>query len=215
MIIACTLLYALSVSLSVRAPALILASLLPLILVIKRPEMMSRNLLKLNVFNLVMIITLALTWPEVWEGLKMGVIIALRVNMIYITFGGLVFTMTDSEIYESLTLLGLPEKLLVLMLLTLRGVNIMRERLESALLSLKLRAPELTGIMKLKTFGYITASVLLQSESRSERMSMAITCRGGFDGFNQSESRRVSLQDTMTLGGFALYTLAIIILNYA
>ena len=212
--ILCSLIYALSVSVSANVFALVTASLLPLYLVVKRPEIL-KPLIKLNALNLVMIITLALTWPNLREGFITGIIIALRLNMIYIIFSCLVFSEGEAKIYESLVNLHVPEKLRVLFLLTFRGINIMRERLDSALVSLRLRAPELSLVMRFKTFAYVTASVLLQSSSRSERMARAIICRGGFEGFTQTESVSINLRDVIVLAGFVSYSLAIIILNYA
>ncbi|MBQ6773707.1 MAG: hypothetical protein IJP48_06540 [Synergistaceae bacterium] len=213
MIIVCAMLYALSVSLSVKSYALIIASMLPLTLVIKRPEII-KSLVKINAFNLIMIITLALTWPDIREGFITGIIIALRVNMIYIIFAELIFTQSESKLYDSLVFLRVPEKLCILLLLTFRGINIMRERLDSALISLRLRAPDLGVMMRLKTFAYITASVLLQSASHSERMTRAIICRGGFDGFRQTDSMRLTLHDVINLSLFASYSLVIIIMNH-
>ena len=213
MIIVCVLIYALSVSLSVNFYALIIAALLPLCLVVKRPEVI-KSLAKLNALNLVMIITLALTWPEVREGFIMGIIIALRLNMIYIIFSSLVFSQSEARIYEALIFLRVPEKLCILLLLTFRGINIMRERLDKALLSLRLRAGETGLVMRLKTFAYITASVLLQSASHSERMTRAIICRGGFDGFRQSDSVGITLQDVIKFALFAGYSSLIIIMNH-
>ena len=214
MMIVCSLIYALSVSVSANLFALVAASLLPLYLLVKRPEIL-KPLIKLNALNLVMIITLALTWPNLCEGFIAGIIIALRFNMIYIIFSSLVFSEGEAKIYDSLVSLHVPEKLRILFLLTFRGINIMRERLDAALVSLRLRAPELGLVMRFKTFAYVTASVLLQSSSRSERMTRAIICRGGFDGFSQTESGSLNLHDVIVLAGFVSYSLAIIILNHA
>ena len=213
MIIVCVLIYALSVSLSVKFYALMIASLLPVILIMKRPEVL-KSLVKINAFNLIMIITLALTWPDVREGFMTGIIIALRLNMIYIIFAELIFTHGESKLYESLIFLRIPEKLCILLLLTFRGINIMRERLDSALISLRLRAPKMGVVMRLKTFAYITASVLLQSASHSERMTRAIICRGGFTGFNQTEAACINFHDVINFALFISYALVIIIMNH-
>ena len=213
MIILCVLIYALSVSISVKFYALIVASLLPVILVMKRPEVL-KSLVKINAFNLIMIITLALTWPDIQDGFMTGIIIALRLNMIYIIFAELIFTHGETKLYESLIFLRVPEKLRILLLLTFRGINIMRERLDSALISLRLRAPKMGVVMRLKTFAYITASVLLQSASHSERMTRAIICRGGFNGFRQTELTGINLQDVINLALFTSYALVIVIMNH-
>ena len=78
----CAIVYALAVSVSRAYSALGAASVLPMILLFRHRI----SLLKINVMNLVMIITMALTWPDMSEGLVMGTVTALRVNMIYTVF---------------------------------------------------------------------------------------------------------------------------------
>ena len=141
-------------------------------------------LLRLNIINLIVIISLALTWPNLYEGFFTGILIALRVNMIYIIFAALVLPMGFSGVYEVLLFLKVPEKLRILILLTLRGIFILKERFDAALISLKLRAPK----MKIKSFTYVTGSVLLQAANRSEKIERVIKCRGGFEGFNSVRS---------------------------
>ena len=214
MLLPCALIYSLAVSLSDSPFSLSLAALLPLCLVLRSPEIV-RSLVKVNAFSLVLIMTLALTWPDFRDGVMMGIVITARLNMIYIVFGELVRFLGVTGIYAGLVMLRVPEKLRVLLLLTLRGVNIMRERLDAALISLRLRGPELSGIMRLKTFAYVVSNVLLQSASRSDRMSQAITCRGGFGGFHQTEAGILNSRDIINLTFFMIYSLAIMITNYA
>ena len=145
-------------------------------------------LLHLNIINIIIIITLALTWPVLSEGILAGLLIDLRVNIIYIIFASLIFPMGFSGVYEVLLFLKVPEKLRILILLTFRGIYILKERFDAALISLMLRAPGLKNFAKLKAFTFITGSVLLQASNRSEKMERAIKCRGGFKGFNSVRS---------------------------
>lgn len=208
-----SIVYALAVSLSNKFSALALAAVLPVVIICLKKFNFS-SLLKLNVINLVMIITLALTWPIFLDGVKMGMLITLRLNMIYIAFAFMIFPLGITGIYEALCTLRVPEKLRVLIILTLRGIFILHERLETALISVKLRAPNLKGIMKLKTFASILASVLLQSSSHSERMMQAVTCRGGLGGFSQSERESIRLRDMLVIVSFMIYSAVVIKCNY-
>ena len=180
MIIALTLCYAFAVSVSSSVYLLLAASVVPLILLCVK-KISLNYLLKLNVINVIVIITLALTWPSMREGFSAGILIAVRVNMIYIVFAALVFPRGAGVLYS----LPLPEKLRVLLILTVRGIFIMRESLDSALLSAKLRAPNAGLMVRLKIFAYVSGSVLIRSSVRSERMLLAIQSRGGFKGFMQ------------------------------
>ena len=206
-ITSCAVIYALAVSMSKAYSALIAASVLPVVLLFRNRI----PLLKINIMNLVMIITMALTWPNFSEGLIMGTVTALRVNMIYIVFSALVFPLGMSAVYS----LRLPKKLRVMIILTLRGIFILSERMEKALISVKLRAPNVKGMMKLKVFAYILGGVLLKGSAKSERMMSAIVCRGGFGGFFQHERGGLSVKDAVILAGMMCYCLAIRVMNYA
>ncbi len=184
MILLFAVVYALIISLSNSLFCLVIESLLPVIILINCPGNL-KSLVKLNALNLFMIMTLALTWPNFREGVIMGLIITWRLNLIYIIFAGVIAKLGFTGIYAALVRFHVPEKLRILLLLTMRGIFIMNNRLDSALIALKLRAPEMKFMTRLKTFGYITGNILLQSESRSEKMLQAIKCRGGFEGFNQ------------------------------
>ena len=202
--------YAFAVSVSRTIPALLAASVLPVMLLcVKR--FTTPHLLKLNILNAVMIITLALTWPDVREGLVMGITIALRANMIYVVFAALVLPMGLGAVYS----LPLPEKLKVLVILTVRAIYILRDSLDTALISVKLRAPNMRTMTRLKVFAYVLGSVLLRSAGRSERMMYAVMTRGGFGGFVQSERVRLCLADWMRFAGCAVYVLAVGAMNYA
>ncbi len=216
-----SVIYALAATASTNAYSLLTASLLPVSLV-KRVKLSA--LAKLNLVNAVMILTLALTWPtpagrglypEVKAGLIMGVIISLRVNMIYIAFSAMVYPLGIGGMYEALCFMRVPENLRVMMIMTLRGINILRERYESAIISVRLRAPNIRGVMRLKIFAAMMGNVLLQSLERSENMMKAVKCRGGFSGFMQCGTHAVKFGDVVYVMCFAFYGIIIAVMNYA
>ena len=202
-LLACSVIYAFAVSWG----SLIYAAVLPLMcLIVCRTNL--KALLKLNIINAVMIITTALTWPDFSEGLMTGIIIALRVNMVYVVFASLVFPLGIAKIYGALSFL--PSKLRVLIILTLRGIYILHDRLNTAITAVKLRAPDVGGMMRLKLAAYMFASVLLQGSTRSEHMMLAVECRGGFGGFTQSEHRGLTGRDIVICVVFAVYIGAVL-----
>ena len=185
------LLCALALSLVLSAmgdPALLLcAALIPLALILCGPlRPLLRALLRLNAAALVMALLLALTWPDRDEGLRMGLVITLRLNLVMILLLRLVAAMGPVKVDAALSRLGMPEKLRVLLLLTLRGIFLLMERFASALITVRLRAPRLKGTLNLKAFSCVVASSLLQASDRSERMTAALRCRGGLAGFHQT-----------------------------
>ena len=216
-----SIIYALAVTSSSNIYSLLIASILPARF-ISRVKLSA--LAKLNLINAVMILTLALTWPtpsglglyqNYYAGFMMGVIISLRVNMICVAFSAMVYPLGIGGMYEALCFMRVPENLRVLMILTLRGINILRERYEAAIISVKLRAPNIHGVMRLKIFACILGNVLLQSLERSDNMMKAVKCRGGFGGFMQSENHGISFCDAACVMGFAFYGIIIAVMNYA
>lgn len=206
--------YALAVSLCDSLPALAIAAIMPAIFLATK-RFSPRNLTSINTVNAVMILTFALTWPELSGGLSMGMVVALRVNMICVAFGAMVYPLGTAGMYEALCALHVPEKLRVLVILTLRGIYILRERYEAAIISVRLRAPRLRGMMRLKVFAYMMGMILLQALSRSENMTRAVKCRRGFGGFMQSEKMRLNARDWAYVAGFAVYGVVIAVMNHA
>ncbi|MBR1671849.1 MAG: hypothetical protein IJ702_02885, partial [Fretibacterium sp.] len=191
------LLCALALSLLLSAleePALLLcAALVPLALLPCGPvRPLLRVLLRLNAVSLAVALLLGVTYPggALWgplsrEGIRMGGLIALRLNLISIVLLRLAVAMGPMRMDTALSRLGLPEKLRVLLLLTLRGIFLLMERAASALRAVRLRAPGLRGMLKWRAFACVAASSLPQGSDRSERMMMALRCRGGLAGFCQ------------------------------
>ena len=206
----CALIYAFAVSVSQNIHALIIASILPAILLCTQKISLS-PFLKINAVNAVMLFMLVLTWPVMTEGVIMGLLIAWRVNLIYIVFAALVFPLGISAVYG----LPLPEKMRVLVILTVRGIHILHDSIDRAFLSASLRAPEAGLIMRLKIFAYVLGMSLLRSSERSERMMIAVQTRGGFGGFMQNGNKALSVGDIVFASCFAVYTFSVIILNYA
>ena len=153
---------------------------------------------KIFLANLIIIITTTLTWPDINEGFFTGLSIALKCSVIYLICAIFIFPKGLAGVYKAMIFLHVPEKLRILILLTLRGIFILKERFESALISLKLRAPRQKNFAKLKSFTYVTGSVLLQAADRSERMERAIKCRGGFKGFNSIKREELGIKNEKT-----------------
>ncbi len=206
----CALIYAFAVSISQNVRALLIASIMPVFLLFTHRISLS-PLLKINAVNALVILTLALTWPVMHEGAVMGLLIAWRVNMIYIIFAALVFPLGMSAVYG----LPLSEKLRVLLILTLRGINILHDSIDKAFISAGLRAPNAGIFMRLKIFAYVLGSSLLRSADRSERMFIAVQTRGGFGGFMQCGKSRAGMKESVMLLVCVSYSALVVMMNYA
>ena len=200
----CALGFALLIS-SLRSPAaLACASLLPLALLpggAMRPLL--RDLLRLNAATAVILLFTTLTWPGERvgflspEGLRMGLLTAVRLNLISLLLLRLVLAMGLEKNDAALSRLGVPEVFRALLLLTLRGIFLLRERTEAALTAARLRLPGLRGLTRLRVFANILASSLLQSADHADRVMMALRCRGGLAGFAQTPPMRWRRRDAL------------------
>ncbi|MBQ3447511.1 MAG: hypothetical protein IJG37_07705 [Synergistaceae bacterium] len=206
--------YTLAVTVSKTPQALIMSAILPAFLILRQRFSPSR-LRAVNVAASLMVLTLALTWPDAREGFVMGMVILVRVNMICAVFAAMVEPLGTGGMYEALSVLHVPEKLRVLVILTLRGIYTLRERYESAIISVRLRAPNLRGVMRLKVFANIVGSVMLQASLRSENMARAVKCRGGFSGFMQAGKSAMTGRDWVYAAGMGAYSVMIAVMNYA
>lgn len=213
-VIISVVIYALAVSVSMTSQALALSAVFPAFLILRQRFSPSR-LRAVNIAASLMVLTLALTWPDAREGFVRGMVILLRVNMICAVFGGMVQPLGTGGMYEALCVLHVPEKLRVLMVLTLRGIYTLRERYESAIISVRLRAPSLSGAMRLKVFAHIMGMILLQSSARSENMMRAVKCRGGFGGFLQAGKSAMTGRDWAYVAGMSAYSVMIAVMNLA
>ena len=206
-------LYAISVSLIESVEAFLLAAVLPLIIIFFVSRNGIKTILKINFLNLIMILTMLFTFPSFNYALKMSAIITLRMNYICIIFVKLFEAMNDEGFYY-LPFRIIPEKMQILIILTIRGIFILHEHLQSALLSVRLRAANLKGFNnKWKVFAYVIASSLLKSSAESEKIFLAVKCRGGFQGFKQSKELKWKFSDSIFCVILVIYISEIIILS--
>ena len=144
----CAAVYAATLSAMDRPAALAFAALLPGALFFCGPlRPLLRSLRQLNLVSLAMTFLLALTWPgkTLWgpftrEGIRQGLLITVRLNLISVALLRLIAAMGPARSETALARLGCPEKLRVLLLLTLRGIYLLAERMATALQAVNLRS---------------------------------------------------------------------------
>ncbi|MGI6075788.1 MAG: energy-coupling factor transporter transmembrane component T family protein [Pyramidobacter sp.] len=219
----CATVYAVAISALDGAVALAVAALFPAALLFCGPvRPLFLSLRRLNVVSLAMTALLMVTWPgePLWgpftrEGLRQGVLITVRLNLISLPLLRLMVAMGPARSQAALERLGCPEKLRILFLLTLRGIYLLARRMGLALQAINLRSgavsgrsSHLKGMLRWKVFAFMAASSLLQSADRSERMMLALKCRGGLAGFAAGQDMRWKIRDT-ALAAFCAAVLAI------
>ena len=227
----CAAVYAATLSAMDRPAALAFAALLPGALFLCGPlRPLLRSLRQLNLVSLAMTFLLALTWPgkTLWgpftrEGIRQGLLITVRLNLISVALLRLIAAMGPARSETALARLGCPEKLRVLLLLTLRGIYLLAERMAMALQAVNLRSgsrpsgrsPDLRGTLRWRVFAFMAASALLQSSDRSERMMLALNCRGGLAGFAAAQPLHWRIRDTALAVFCAILLAAALALDFS
>lgn len=206
---------------SVRSFSALLCGLpIPLILLLlDRDGTPGRELLHLNAVGLFIALLLMLTYPgeRFWgvfsvEGLKLSGLILMKLNLISVLLSRMILSLGVERVDHVLTRLGVSEKLRVLLLLSTRCIFILAERVGTMVRAVRLRAPDLRGLLMCRTFACMLGTTLLLGSDRADRMMLAIRCRGGMAGFSQCRPLRWRGIDTALCLAFAL-NIAVILME--
>lgn len=114
-----------------------------------------------------------------WEGLWRAVEIALTANAVILAVMTLVGSMEPVTMGHALFALKTPERLVHLMMFTIRYIDVLREEYQRLRTSMKLRGfrPG-TNWHTYRSYGYLVGMMLVRAIERSERILAAMKCRG-------------------------------------
>ena len=116
------------------------------------------------------------------EPVLAGVVLALKVSAILVLTVPLLATQPFFIFLESLRRLGVPRRLVSILLLMSRYNLVLADRMQSTMRAARLRGLQLSARpAKLKPLGGIFGSMVLQSLEQAERVEQAMRLRG-FDG---------------------------------
>lgn len=150
---------------------------------------LTHRLLSLNavLLSLVLLLPLSLeggTWSPGWSqaGFGQALRIALRANAIFLMMSTLLSTLEPVRLGHALHLLGVSDKLVQLLVFTLRYMDLLDEERQRLLSALRVRGfrPRLDR-RTLRTYGHALGMLLVRAFDRSERILGAMHCRG-FEG---------------------------------
>jgi len=113
------------------------------------------------------------------EGLLLGLTVALKANGIMLTLLSLLGSMDATTLGHALSHLYVPNKLTLLLLMTVRYLDVLHAetlRLRSAMTIRGFR-PQMDG-HTYRTYGYLIGMLLVRSFERSQRVVAAMKCRG-------------------------------------
>ncbi len=163
-----------------------------------------KQVLTVDTFVLVMVLMLPFTTPgeevfRLWnlpasrEGLTKAAEIALKTNAVMLMMLALVGTLETPVLGRALKHLRLPDGLVHLLLFTVRYIEVLQREYGRLRLAMRARAFRAgSNRHTWRSVGYLVGMLLVKSFERSERILMAMKCRG-FDG-------RLHLLDDMVLG---------------
>ncbi len=113
------------------------------------------------------------------EGLLQAFAITLKSNAIVLTCIALLSTMDAVRLGHALHRLGLPDKLVHVLLFTVRHFEILHREYHRLRAAMKVRGfRPATNRHTYRTYGYLVGMLLVNSFDRSERVLAAMKCRG-------------------------------------
>ncbi|WP_051560139.1 cobalt ECF transporter T component CbiQ [Marinobacterium jannaschii] len=188
-----TFLFALLVVSCQHYPALISALLVSLVTaMIARVDRKRtlRRVLAMDLFMIFLLILLPFSVPgdsfltlaglsASWQGLHQALVIILKANAVILMLLTLVGTMDASTLGHALARLKVPEKLVHLMLFTVRYLDVINREYKRMRMAMRARSfVARSDLHTWRTFGYLFGMLLVRSLERSERIMMAMKCRG-------------------------------------
>jgi cobalt/nickel transport system permease protein len=113
------------------------------------------------------------------EGLFLAAAIALKGNAIVLIMIDLLGTMEPATLGHALNHLHVPQKLSLLLLFTIRYLDVLHQEYSRLRAAMRVRAFR-PGMNRhtYRTFGYLVGMLLVRSLDRSERILAAMKCRG-------------------------------------
>jgi len=149
-----------------------------------------RRVLAMDAFIIFMLLFLPFTtvgdpWFDVmgyqasYQGVEQAVVIFLKANTTVLAVLTLVGTLEAVVFAHALARLRVPDKLVHLMLFTLRYLDVINREYKRMRMSMRARAFSPAGNRHTwRSFGYLVGMLLIRSLDRSERVLDAMKCRG-------------------------------------
>ena len=191
-----------------------------------RPTVVLRRLVPLNLFMLLLVVLLPLTidrsapgtFPSLGyrtEGLELPARIALKGNAIVLILTALLATLDVTRMGHALAHLRMPQKLVHLLMMTVRYLDVLKRETLRLLAAMKLRGfrPRM-NLHTYRTLGYLVGMLLVRSLDRSERIMRAMKCRGFRGRFYLLDHFAFSARDVWFAGVWILMLVALSVLEW-
>jgi len=213
-VVACARIEVLALALALSV-TLLLASCLPISRTLKRMAAMDG-------FILFMLILLPFTVPgdplltvwgftASWQGALRALEIALTANAVVLALLVLVGTMEPVTLGHALHALKMPERLVHLLMFSIRYIGTLREEYLRLRIAMKVRGFKPgTNWHTYRSYGYLVGMMLVRAVERSERILGAMKCRG-FSGRIIMLHRFEASRADLAFGAAALTAMAMLL----
>ncbi len=171
-----------------------------------------RRVLTVDLFILVMVLMLPFTTPgqvvfnvgplaASAEGLRHAAAIALKANAVVLFSLAFMSTMEAVTLGHALARLGLPARLVEVLLFTVRYLEVIGREYKRLRAAMKARAfrPR-SNLHTWRSFGYLVGMLLVRSLDRARRILAAMKCRGYTGTLHLIDAMRLQRADGFFLG---------------
>lgn len=151
-----------------------------------------------------------------WQGMWQAIEIALTANAVILALMVLVGTMEPVAMGHALHGLRCPERLVQLLMFTIRYIEVLREEYLRLRAAMKIRGfrPG-TNWHCYRSFGYLVGMMLVRAIERSERILGAMKCRGYSGRMVMLHHFALTRRDGIWAAGFAALCAGLILLDIA
>ena len=154
--------------------------------------------------------------PASWQGFWKAVEIALTANAVILSLMVLVGTMEPVTLGHALHRLRCPEKLVHLLMFTIRYIEVLREEYLRLRAAMKVRGfRPATNWHTHRSFGYLVGMMLVRAIERSERILDAMKCRGFSGRMLLLQDFALTRRDIVFAAGLSALCAGLIILDLA
>ncbi len=114
-----------------------------------------------------------------WSGVGLCVQISLKTAALILTLMALISTMTLDTLGNALSRLGVPDKMVYLMLITYRYLFLLEQEYQRMTRAMKIRnfRPG-TDLHTYRTYAYLVGMLFVRASERARRVHWAMVCRG-------------------------------------
>ena len=155
-------------------------------------------------------------FPASWQGLWKAIEIALTANAVILSLMVLVGTMEPVTLGHAMHRLRCPDKLVHLLMFTIRYIEVLREEYLRLRGAMKVRGfRPTTNWHTYRSFGYLVGMMLVRAIERSERILGAMKCRGFSGRMFLLQDYKLSHKDIVFAVGLGALCLVLLIWDFA